>query len=517
MDGRRPQRSLPCRRAGRLALALLLTGAILAHGSSLVLQTFDGNIDNWFGLTPTTLAYDGTEDNTHNGGGSCQVATSGNQVLFIGTYGPSSSGTWGTNRINISAYRQVEFDVKWDNHSSISLADFNQPPAGERVINIYSCTPSSSFSGLAGSFSIPPAATNGWVHVVVPISWTATDLDPSLGLWFEKWIGENVMANFWLDNVQLTPWPCSLPPPVLSLSPAGEGLNLFAGGDNPYDRENIRTLVAFGGKSWVGLGKAGYSFTVSRCATSTSTDLPHQIHLFLVPNAGNSTAPDWTEPDVLAALLLPQPDGSAVWSVRVRTNGVPNCSGSCAWPIYGSINNVSPLGTWSLIFENDTNLTLVTPAGSQIQSTVPLEVVNRFANAPLTVYLGYMSSLIGPVVISQVRFTQNEFPVFQDDFSQGLDTNIWEIKAVHPSSIQPVPANAFWLGWSAPLSCDTRQNFMLSANSNLANIDGWSTNQLPSPIQIGPMKYALLTTNTGFTDRPLDVTGPGSLFFRLQR
>ncbi len=515
MDELRFQLCFSCRRAGFLALLLLLllTCAPPVHGSSFVLQTFDSNIDNWYGYV-STLTYDGTQDNTGNGGGSCYAANSNQFVLFVGTYGSSSGGTWGTHvLLNLSDYKQAEFDVKWDNQSSITLADFNQPPAGEAVINIYSYKTNNTPSGLVGSFSIPAAATNGWVHVIVPISQTATDMDPSQGLWFQKWIGLGGTANFWLDNVRLATWPCSLPPPVLSLTKAEAGLNLFAGSGNPYDRENIRTLAAFGGQSWVGLGKVGYSFTVTRCETSTSTGLPYQIHLFLVPNAGNSTAPDWNDPDVLEALLLPQPDGSAVWTVQVKTN----CSGSCPWPVYGSITNASPLGTWSLIFENGTNLTLVTPSGSQIQFTLPLEVVNRFADAPLTVYVGYMSAFTGPVVISQVQFTQNDSPVFQDDFSTGLDTNVWEVKAAYPSSIQPVPANAYWLNWVAPLSCDTRQNFMLATNSNLADPGGWGTKQLPDPVQLGSMKYVLLTTNTAFSDKPVDLLGQNSLFFRLQQ
>jgi hypothetical protein len=119
-----------------------------------------------------------------------------------------------------------------------------------------------------------------------------------------------------------------------------------------------------------------------------------------------------------------------------------NCTGSCAWQVYGQATNASPLGTWSLNFDDDTKLTLVTPTGSLFKSTLPVEVVKRFADAPLTVYFGYMGDCLGPAVLSQVRFSQNGFTAFQYDFSTGLDTNVWEVKAAYPPAFrwcQPTP------------------------------------------------------------------------------
>jgi hypothetical protein len=491
MNELRPHPSLSCRRTGfpALPLILVLIGTLTAtHAMNFVMDTFDHDIAKWFGLT-STLTFDPTQDNTGNGGGSCHAGTdfsTGQSLMFVGAYGPLTGGWESNMTLNLSAYKSVEFNVKWDNTSTMSLADFNQPPSGgNSTIDITSVKPDFSRSGSIGSFSIPAAATNGWAHVSVPINQAIYDMDPSTGLWFQKWISAGGgTANFWLDNVRLAAWPCSTPPPRLWLYKADAGLNLFAGSGNPYDRENIRTTAGFCGQSWVGLGNVGYSFSVSRYCASTGTGFPFQIHMFLVPNAGNTSAPDLNDPDVLAALLLPQPDGSAVWSVQVKTN----CTGSCAWQVYGQITNASPLGTWSLIFDDDTNLTLVTPAGSLLQSTLPVEVVNRFAGAPLTVYFGYMASF-GPAVLSQVRFSRNGSTTFQDDFSTGLDTNVWEVKAAYPPSVQPVSANAYWLNWGAPLECDTAQLFVLATNANLANPNGWGTNQLPAAVQLGSMKY----------------------------
>jgi hypothetical protein len=256
-----------------------------------------------------------------------------------------------------------------------------------------------------------------------------------------------------------------------------------------------------------------YSFTVSSF-NAAGTNV--QMHLFLVPNSDDTTSPDESDPDVLAGLLLPQADGSAVWRVEVKTNGVPNCSGSCPWPVYGQITNSSLLGTWSLSFVNDTNMTLVAPDGSLLSFTLPPGLVARF-DAPLALYFGVMAkdapNLRRSVVLSQIQIAGNTVSTRQDDFSTGLDTNIWEIIAAYPPSIQPVPADAYWLNWTLP-----DFGFVLKTNSNLADPNGWGTDQLPTPVlSLGQLKYTLLTTNTAFTARPIAFPTNGSLFFRLHR
>jgi hypothetical protein len=80
-----------------------------------------------------------------------------------------------------------------------------------------------------------------------------------------------------------------------------------------------------------------------------------------------------------------------------------------------------------------------------------------------------------------------------------------------------VPADTYWLNWVAPLECDTAQLLVLATNSNLANANGWGTNQLPVAVQLGSLKFVLLTTNAAFTTKPLGLPGQSSLFFRLQR
>jgi hypothetical protein len=161
-------------------------------------------------------------------------------------------------------------------------------------------------------------------------------------------------------------------------------------------------------------------------------------------------------------------------------------------------------------------MTLAAPDGSRLSVTLPQTLVDYFA-APLAVYFGVMVTEIPntrrSVVLSQIQITGDVVPACQDDFSTGLDTNVWEVIAASPSSIQAVPANAYWLNWTQPDA-----GFVLTTNSNSAAPNGWGTNQLPTPVFTqGYMRSTLLTTNSAFTANPIAFPANGSLFFRLQR
>ena len=116
-----------------LAVSLLsflpetLRAQSLPNGDWL-LQTFDSNICGWLGLSGATLTFDPSQDNTGNGGGSCRVSTD-----F------SKSGLFMVSALNIdccfcdsdailqtSNYVSLDFDVKWDNSSTVPLSYFNK-------------------------------------------------------------------------------------------------------------------------------------------------------------------------------------------------------------------------------------------------------------------------------------------------------------------------------------------------------------------------------------------------------
>ncbi|MFO1478324.1 MAG: hypothetical protein U1F98_16950 [Verrucomicrobiota bacterium] len=197
----------------------LLSGVLSARAADYVVSTFDSGIPNWYGLT-ALLAFDGTQDNTLNGGGSCKVSIDFNQtqnLMFAGMYGP---GDWGaTPVLDLTVFQWLDLDIRWDDSSTMRLADFNNPPGGGTPISVMSIEPGTfTPNATIGTFAIPAGATSGWAHVSIWIDPTIPGLWSSQGLWFNKWIATTGAgtAGFWIDNVKLRGLCCVPPPPPLS-------------------------------------------------------------------------------------------------------------------------------------------------------------------------------------------------------------------------------------------------------------------------------------------------------------
>ena len=209
---------------GGIAAALLGIATVASRAQVVMnwpLQNFTGNICGWQSLTANvTLTYDPTQDNSTNGGGSC---------LFSADYSGTGLDVLGVRVNNVgcccdldtllylSDYASVDFDVKWDNLSTISLTAFNNSMSGGIQIVAGGAT--------IGSFVMPAAATNGWAHVTVAVDLALTNVTFP-GIAFESFYqaGGGGTAAFWMDNVQLTGrtnqvslWPAASPGGVFTL------------------------------------------------------------------------------------------------------------------------------------------------------------------------------------------------------------------------------------------------------------------------------------------------------------
>jgi hypothetical protein len=157
-------------------------------------------------------------------------------------------------RINFSQYQTLEFDIKWDPTSDITVAQFNDlstwpltltnslghsawqtgTPAGYLSgstpgLEIELCGGPSGYLGpLIWTTNIPAAAAYGWVHMLIPINPAQAQIDGVNGIVLHKWIhqqwglsAEGVTARFWIDNVALEGFCCPPPPPItLRVEPA---------------------------------------------------------------------------------------------------------------------------------------------------------------------------------------------------------------------------------------------------------------------------------------------------------
>jgi hypothetical protein len=144
------------------------------------------------------------------------------------------------------------------------------------------------------------------------------------------------------------------------------------------------------------------------------------------------------------------------------------------------------LGTWSLTFNNNTNVTLTGPGGASTNFVFTNAVavtggVTNFGD-PLNIFFGGQANntaLIGQqVVLSGVSVTGNGNPV-SDNFmtdTPPLNTNLWGIYANDPSTVQllaPDPG-ALWVKWTLPDA-----GFSLQTASSLSSHTSWTS--LPPP------------------------------------
>jgi len=338
-----------------LAMAALLVGGpgrCLAQTADLTLSSFDtdpgGNLGHEWGSG--TQAWDSSNGNPP-GAALITVDFSNSSDTPCTTYFCLNGNPWyvGT-AINFSQYKAIEFDIKWDNTSDITPAEFNDVStipitatnsAGQKILN--GLLNAGSIGGLEVDLcggpvggqmgptivttNIPAAAASGWVHMVLPINLTLAGLDGCTGIVFHKWVNQysgqianDFQGRFWIDNIVLQGTAGPPPPPTVSApAKATPGLTVFASTAGLYDRQSA-VLRQTSGLSWVGQATAAnpvtYSFTVAGYPNSVNCE----AWLFLVPNPNyEDNAPDWNETNC-ALFYLQGSTTSATGRFRYKVN-----------------------------------------------------------------------------------------------------------------------------------------------------------------------------------------------------
>ena len=547
-------------RLNRLCITLVagaaLLGALVRSEAQSPVPTsdythpFDSDPPSWIywyglGYNNTQITWDPSMDASTN-------ANSGSLLISLPFGPPSQSnaqgvwfGTFGDGGIYDGSIRYNALGYFTNIQVDVFVAPTNTPsPAGDfgalQISLVRVGTPSGGGPFPASTTAtIPGDATNRWVHLSVPVN-TGADAagfdDPGvIGVVMRKAnFGGNpfqgypqVPLTFWLDNVTVkfsgTP-PPPPPPPTMSIDRPVGGLNLFAAGGD-YDRAEIRTLGTDSGLqySWVGRGSTPvtYSFTIAGYPGPGHQNF--QTHIYLVPSPLTSAggdrdiAPDYHEPNVIFMDLDLQGNGSANCAFRWKTNTLSDNGTFYTSPL-AQIANPTALGTWSLTFVNDTNVTMRTPSGSSTNFSIDPNLGELFPN-PIYVYFGIMPDATAQankgqaIILSRAR-VQGSIDTIDDDFlsdTNGLDTaNIWTIEAGGGQTqsvfiLPPDASQGFWVNWTSANSA----GFALQTNSVLGNSNSfpWSTNGLPDPLQLGLLKRTLLSSN--------NLPGGARGFFRL--
>jgi hypothetical protein len=467
----------------------------------------------WYGLSfgNTAMTNDPTMDaqNETNTSGSLYCALPMviyNQVQIFGTF-DNQYGYDNSVVMPLTIVTQLSFDI----HVQPGTQPNSSGNFGQILMTLVD--PGWSNGGRDGSFTpitIPGSATNGWAHMVdsntiadiVTMEEQGFTTAAGFGLYYNSYGGYPTNAiTFWIDNVAATTAsipPPPPPPPTLSILRAVQGLNLFAGsGKGLNNRESLETTG--NDYSWVGAsGPVSYSFTITNYSVGSADQF--QNHIFLDPNPGAGSAPDYGDPNVIFLDLESTATGGAQWVFRYKTNE-PNGNTM----VYGSgtlasIQSPTALGTWTVTFNEDTNVTMTTPEGTSTNFNIPDSTgatTALFANG-VVIYYGVQANNAAAVsdhiVASDFSVTGLGSADFNDNFvtdAGTLNTGIWEVNAAFSSSVQLVgPGDPFYVEWSTPAI-----GYSLDSTTNLSTNSTWSPTTSNPAFVAGIFDAQLISTN----------------------
>jgi hypothetical protein len=448
------------------------------------------------------------------------------QVAWPGTNNSAYTTSWTDiqfafttgGAFNSANYIQFDCDIKVDVTNSFLAIDGSDYGAIELIVQ----PPWNNVVGWAQLL-----ATNGWQHFTgffSAVPDTNTYDDAIVGLISQ---GSDTLTNtlsVWIDNVRFTAVPTlNTNQPPMSIAPAPPpGLTCICSqGGGTYQRQIIQT--ANSDYSWntstATSNTTTYSMTIASFPKPGSSGFADQM--FLIPQAGMIGTPqdsdiDWDSADVADLFVNINPDGTATGTFQYKVNQ------SSSWNTSLLVTHNSatgPLGTWSLSFNNNTNVTMTAPDGTSTNFTMNSSDAALFVD-PLYIYLGDQPNVNANIGQSS---TFSHFTVtgaagsIDDNFvSNGspgqpylLDTNFW----ANDTSADPLgifitaPDAKFWLTWPIPDGGFTNVYATDNLTNQIANSQ-WKT--VPSAstgwvLVAGTQRLAVInqsTLNTAFGYQP---------------
>lgn len=488
----------------------------------------------WYGQ-PTTLVW-ATNDSTLASTNITPAAGSGSMHIAA-TFGPGvdnsdvfalaldtnyfvagfPAGENNTNYIiNGYNYDAIEFDILWDtNASTMPIDQFNaMGDIAGAPIGLFTQGNGQVELNSVGP-SIPDGASNGWVHMVVPMPNTTAGIGQILGLWGKKYgkSGTNAytgVAAYYIDNVVFDGGVVIPPSPKMTIQPAVKGLNALCA-QGSADRESVSSFAQ--NLSWIGqTSPVTYTFNIAQFPSPAFAGF--DARLYLVPNINATESdPDWVEPNLGLIQVYLNGNGLASVEVMVKTNA-PNDNGNLySQDAFWNSTNSPAVGNWSFTFTNNTNVLITAPDGETASVVFPLnatDLQNIFGSG-MVIYLGGFpngSANQGQnMIYHSTAISNGATTLLSDNFA--TDTVINPSDWIVASSGAPgavfltAPTTAFLLQWSAPAA-----GFFVQTNGNLLSGSQWSTNEPFSPVNLG-----------SYYQQTVDVTNlPASgspLYFRL--
>jgi hypothetical protein len=434
------------------------------------------------------------------------IPSYGEQSLISGTFG---GGLYDTSiQMKILTVTNISFKI----HvlpGTITDANGN---FGTISVGLKSIGYNADTSYYTNELTIPGAATNGWVTLAETNAQQFQNAAENSGdtyaqgpeFYYTQYNTTSYPTNlvvFWIDDLVVNSSAAPPPPPpapTVSISSAVRGLNLFTGAGNAtatYNRESIEANQ--NNYSWVGAsGPVTYSFTITNYPVGTNDAV--QCQIFLVPNPGTETAPDYTEPN-LVFLDLESTTTGAQWNFRYKTNE-PNGNTM----VYGvgtlaSLGTNTGIGTWAVTFNNNTNVTMTIPGGASTNFSIPdsTGATTALFATGVDLYFGVQSGNAGGVndhiVASDFSVTGLGGIDFNDNFvtDDGVLNPIWVTNAAFAGSVQLVPpGDPYWIQWNEPAT-----GYTLETTADLSDNSSWTAVTNNASFISGTNYTQLVSTN----------------------
>jgi hypothetical protein len=273
-------------------------------------------------------------------------------------------------------------------------------------------------------------------------------------------------VSYWIDNVRLTAPPSdNTNGPVLSIAKAPPpGLTCIASAPgDAWQRQMART--ADSNYSWDTLSALSdtttYSMSIAAFPAASYSGFEAMMYLIPVsgmPNGPDDISVDWNSAHVVYFTITANADGTANANFRYKVND-PSAEHFRSWTDLPSASG--PVGTWSLTFSNNTEVTMTAPDGTNTIFTIPVDDFVNFQGS-LIAYFGVrpirptdLTRLGQSATFSRIKITGAAASIDDNFVSQGppyvLDPNTWVKKAAHaPGVFITAPDAKYSLSWSTP-------------------------------------------------------------------
>jgi hypothetical protein len=478
--------------AGYTSLLAGTTNVISTFDTDLIAGPFGTNYWPYSHDTPLPTAVSWTNSGSPSGAMVVQLDWSATVGYWDWQDAKIQATPWGTNGItgadtnlvDLSQYDFLEFDaaINQANSQTNLGGNYSGMQCIVQTFPYWGNNPSNIDSGYHSLGNATFPTTNGWQHYAIPVSswpWTVSVL--TFNAYMQQNTNSPIHTEVLIDNIKFT----SLgKPPTMKYVKANRGLNIWQSGGQ-YDRNSF---MSFQDGSQYYMWKysgapASYSFTLNSFPTDAARS-NYVVRLYLIGSAVDVVSPDWSEPNVILMDLGVDTNGVTGWNFRYKTNA-PASNGT----FYDAgaqilLTNSTPIGKWTLTFNNDTNVTMTAPGGAftnfdmGVHPNIPDIGVNF--TGPGSVYFGSYASGANKEQIDMIStFTAASVtglgvPNISADWltETTINTNAWAPVGNAISYQLVATNNAYYVNWTVPDGGFALQTNTVSVGSKVH----WSTN-----------------------------------------